>query len=414
MANNFNKADWVTMESLRRLINKLEVAGYFNTSFSREYTQAFPVGERVQIKLPQRYIVRNGIQYTPQPIDRKHTTVTMDQVFGIDFDWDSVDKALNMERGESIVREEYIEPAMDQLAQEIDSRCAEYATENCPNVVGVLGATPTAMTPFFQARQRLVEQACTPGKNGMIISPGMNTSLGTNLSNIINPMKEIGDLFKTGMLGNAAGFKWHESMSIYRVTAGTMTAGDVTVNAAPTDGATSIVLASAAVGCTLRKGDVISFTTPQSVNPSTRRATGTAKTVVLTEDLTIAAGGATGTAYFYPPLYGAGSQYQNVDALPQAAQVVVLYPGTVNPSGLSGINGLALNKDAFALVSVKMEEPKAVEMSSTMRDPKTGIGISFVRWFDGRTRTMSNRFDVLMGFGRLYPENCSVRVASLL
>ena len=210
-----------------------------------------------------------------------------------------------------------------------------------------------------------------------------------------------------------AGFKWHESMSIYRVTAGTMTAADVTVSAAPADGATSIVLASAAAGATLKKGDVISFTTPQSVNPSTRRATGAAKTVVLTADCTITGGG-TATAYFAPALYGEGSQYQNVDVLPQAGHVVVLYPGTTTPSGLSGINGLALNKDAFALVSVKLEQPKAVEMSSTMRDPKTGIGISFVRWFDGRTRTMSNRFDVLMGFGSLYPENCSVRVASLL
>jgi hypothetical protein len=413
MPNNFVKADWVTMESLRRLINKLEVASYFNSSFSREFTQSFPVGETVQIKLPQRYLIRDGMAYNPQPIDRKTTQVKMDQVFGVDFDWDSVDKALNMERGQSIVREEYIEPAMDQIAQEIDSRCAKYATENCPNVVGALGTTPTAMTPFYQARQRLVEQSCTPGKNGMIISPGMNTSLGTNLTTLLNPQKELSDLFKTGMLGNAAGFKWHESMSIYRVTAGTMTAADVTVSAAPADGATSIVLASAAAGATLKKGDVISFTTPQSVNPSTRRATGAAKTVVLTADCTITGGG-TATAYFAPALYGEGSQYQNVDVLPQAGHVVVLYPGTTTPSGLSGINGLALNKDAFALVSVKLEQPKAVEMSSTMRDPKTGIGISFVRWFDGRTRTMSNRFDVLMGFGSLYPENCSVRVASLL
>jgi predicted phage tail protein len=150
-------------------------------------------------------------------------------------------------------------------------------------------------------------------------------------------------------------------------------------------------------------------------NPSTRRSIGRAKTVVLTEDLTIT-GATTGTVNFKPALYGPGSPYQNVDVLPTAGHVVVLMPGTTTPGAgtVHGINGLALNRDAFALVSVKMEEPKAVEVASTQRDPKTGIAISFVRQFEGRTRTMINRFDVLMGFGDLYPENCSVRVASLL
>ena len=414
MPNSFKKADWVCMESLRRLVNRLEVVPYFDTSYSREFTQAFPVGEKITIKLPQEYKIRDGILYDPQPIVRRSTEVTLDQIFGIDFDWDSVDKALNMERGESIVREEYIEPAMDKLAQQIESRSARFALLNTPNVVGVLGTTPTSLAPFFNARQKLVEFSVPPGKVGMFISPAINTSLGTNLSTLLNPQKELSDLFKTGVMGNAAGFKWHESMSLLSMQAGTMTAADVTVSAPIADGATSVVLASAAAGAALKKGDIISFTTPMAVNPMTKNSIGSARTVVLTQDCTIAAGGATATAYFYPPLYGPNSEYQNVDVLPAAGHVVVLYPGTANPSGLSGVNGLAIHRGAFALVGVKLEQPKAVELSSTMRDPKSGLSISFVRAFDIKTRTMSNRFDVLMGFGRLRPENCAVRVASLL
>lgn len=413
MPNNFAKVTWVTMESLRRLVNRLEIARYFNTDLSKEYTKAFAVGTTISPKLPQRFIIRNGMNYTPQPIDRKTTTVTLDQIFGVDFDYDTVEKVLEMERGEDQVRKEYIEPAMDQIAQEIDSRCAQYAYQNCPNVVGVLGTTPTTITPYHQARARLVQYAVTPGPKAMIVSPDMHSTLGQNLTTVLNPTKQISDLFLEGLLGQAAGFKWHESMSLYDHQAGTMTASDVTVSTTITDGATSVVLASASAGAALKKGDIISFTTPLACNPSTRRSVGHAKQVTLTQDCTIAGGG-TATAYFYPPLYGPGSPYQNVDVLPTAAHVVVLFPGTTSPSGLHGVNGLALNKDAFALVSVKLQEPKAVEVASTQRDPNTGISISFIRQFEARTMTWINRFDVLMGFGNLYPENCSVRVASLL
>jgi hypothetical protein len=399
------------MESLRRLINRLEVAKYFNTDMSKEYKQAFAVGETISVKLPQRYTIRDGVTYVAQALDRKKTDITLNQIFGIDFEWDSVEKVLEMERGEERVRKEYIEPAMDQLAQEIDSRCAQYAYQNSPNIAGALGTTPTSMTPFHDARRKLVELAVSAGTKGMIISPNMHSTLGANLTTLLNPQREVSDLFLEGLLGRAAGFKWHESMSLYSHTAGTMTASDVTVSAY-TEGATEITLASAAVGATLKKGDVISFTTPMACNPSTRRSIGRAKTVVLTQDCTIGAGGSA-TAYIYPALYGPNHQYQNVDVLPTSAHVVVLFPDTTTPSAKYGINALALNRDAFALVSVPLVKPKAVEIAETMRDPQTGISISFIRQFDAENLRWINRFDVLMGFGRLYAENCSLRVLSL-
>jgi hypothetical protein len=101
-----------------------------------------------------------------------------------------------------------------------------------------------------------------------------------------------------------------------------------------------------------------------------------------------------------------------VDALPAIGATLTLYPGTTSPNGKAGINGLALNRDAFALVGVKLEIPKACEMSSQARDPKTGISVAFVRMFDPIERKMVNRFDVLLGFGNLYPDNCAVRVLS--
>src|SRR6266404_3671980 len=98
MANLVNTVDWLTVESLRSLMNKLEVANRFNTDENKNYSKAFPVGETVRIKLPQRWIAKDGIAYQPQPITRKYTTVVMNNFVQVGFDWDSVEAALKLER----------------------------------------------------------------------------------------------------------------------------------------------------------------------------------------------------------------------------------------------------------------------------------------------------------------------------
>jgi hypothetical protein len=151
------------------------------------------------------------------------------------------------------------------------------------------------------------------------------------------------------------------------------------------------------------------------VNPQSRRVVGAEdKQFVVTADLTLTGG--TDVLNIEPAIVGPGlypaGQYQNVDVLPGASAVITLFPGTSAPQGLTGAQNLALHRDAFALVGVKLEVPKAVEMSSQQRDPETGIAVRFVRMFDPVQSRMINRFDVLMGFGVLYGDNCAVRMLS--
>jgi hypothetical protein len=74
------------------------------------------------------------------------------------------------------------------------------------------------------------------------------------------------------------------------------------------------------------------------------------------------------------------------------------------------MQGLALGEDAFALVGVRLQNPKACEMASYARDTNTGISISFFRMMDPTTRVMINRFDCMLGFGNFYPDAFSARL----
>jgi hypothetical protein len=409
VANSFVFTDWVGMESLRVLQNNLCIANIFNTDYNKEFQKSFAIGETVRVKLPQRFTSREGLGYTPQAINRQYTTVTCDQVFGVDFEWDSVEEALKAERGMEMFKKEYLDPAMVEIAQQIESRAANYAYLNTNNITGALGTNPTSMATYSGARARLVQNACPAGEKHLVISPDMHQSISTAVSTVFNPTGVISGAFNTGKLGQGAGFNaWDESVSLYSHTAGTW-AGTVETSSASQSG--SSINLTATTGDTFKAGDVITFAGVNNVNPVTRRSTGALKQFVILQDVTAAASAATIT--ISPAIVGPGSQYQNVDALPANGADLTLMPGTTSPNGKSGIQGLALHRDAFALVAVPLEVPKAVEMGVAKRDPSTGISVRFVRMFDPIQSKMVNRFDVLMGFGSLYPDNCAVRVQSL-
>jgi hypothetical protein len=224
----------------------------------------------------------------------------------------------------------------------------------------------------------------------------------------MNPVTDISKQFRTGIVGSGDGFDWYESVALYHHTAGTW-AGSVTISGANQSG--SSLLLACTTGDTFNAGDKFSIANVNSTNPRTRRKVGaSAKTFsILTS--TVGASSAA-TISITPAIYGPGSQYQNVDALPANAAALTLFPGTSSPNGKVGTVSLALHPDAFALVGVEFENPikGSVEISKQLKDDETGLTISFIRAFDPIGRRWINRFDSCMGFGRLWSDNCAIAV----
>lgn len=397
------------MEVLRLLLNFLTVAEYFNTDYEKDFEKEFAVGATIQVKFPQYFFIRDGLGYSPQGINRISTTVSLDQIFGVDFEWDDYEAAVKAERSEEEIREQYLEPAGTQIAQEIDSRAAFWAKNNSNNVIGALGTDPTGVATYYNTRRRMMELACPPSKDrALCVSSSMMSTFGQNITTFFHPGDELSEMFKDGYLGRAAGYDWYESNSLYQHTAGTW-AGSVTVNGAGQSGASLVITGTN--GDTIKQGDKISINNVNQVNPRTRRAVGpnTAKNFVVTQDYTLTGGA--DTISILPAIYGPGSQYQNVDSLPANSAALTLWPGTTSPNGKVGTVGLALSKYAFALVGGQFYTPKAVEAASQKRDPKTGIPVRFVKAWDPVRSMNIHRFDTLIGFGNLYQDNGAVCVA---
>lgn len=411
MANQFLDTNWVSMEILRVLQNSLEVSDNFNTEWESEFGRNFPVGSSVQVKLPQRWTVTNGLGYQPQGIARLATTINLDQVFGIHFEWDSYERLVKMERSKEELESNYLHPAAVQLAQEVDSRAAQWATLNVNNVVGTLGTDATTIAPFTAAEQVLFQKACPKGNRKLCLSPSLNASYVNNNVTQFNPAPEISRMYKTGVIGTAAGWEWYRCNSLYSATAGTASTGGVTVVGAGQSGSSLIVTGTATQ--TINPGDKFAVAGVHAVNPSTRRAVAgnPLQNFVYTGSVPFVLTGGNDTIPISPAIFGPGSQYQNVDSLPANSAALTFWPGTTTPSGKTGTVSLGLSKFAFAISGGKLEVPKAVERAEQTEDPDSGMAIRFVRAWDQRESKMTNRFDMCIGFGNLYPDNGAVAIA---
>jgi len=412
MPNAFATVDWLMQESLDLLVNKLAIGAHFNTEVQREFERDFAPGETVRVKFPQEYLIREGLSFNAQNLNRRTTTVTCDQIFGVHYQWDAYEKAVSLERGEAILSKEYIEPAVAQMAQEIESRCANWATLHTSNIVGDNTNATTFDACSGAARQRLVELGCPQmGKDlGIFVPPVVMRGLkGANFTNF-NPSTDITKMYRTGIVGNADGFDWYESMSLYEYTVSTW-AGAVTVNDTVASGDNQITL-TCTTGDTFLEGTSFSIANVLPVNPRTRRAFGaTARNFRITTSTTGAASAATITVS--PVIYGPGSEYQNVDALPANGAALTLMPGITTPGGLTPLQGLAIGPDAFALVGVKFDQPPEggnITISRQLRDEETGLTLALLRYFDGDERQWRTRLDTCLGFGDLYSDNNAVRM----
>jgi hypothetical protein len=407
MANAFLTTDWLAMDAVEHLTSKLVVAKYFNSDWSGQFKLKYPVADTIRVQYPDQGAIRNGLTFTPEALKTRYTTVAIDEPFGSDFELDSIEQVLSAPRGDDQFRKMHMIPRVDKIAQEIDSRCALYAYQHAASLVGVLGTNPASFDACSGAALEIMTQLGAPeADRAMLLPPAAARGLKAASLGQFNPSADISKMFRQGIIGTVDGFDVYNSMSLYRHTAGTW-AGAVTITTAPANGATTLSL-TCTTGDTFKKGDKIAIASVLPVHPMTKRAFGTAtKTFTVTAAATGASSAA--TVSISPAIYYEGP-HQNVDSQPAASAALTLWPGTPSPNGKTGTIGLAMQRNAFALVGVELDKLD-VTICKVSRDPDSGIPIRFSHGSDFKESKKGNRYDTCIGFGEFYNDSCAVAIA---
>jgi P22 coat protein - gene protein 5 len=421
--NSFDVNDFLAREQLRVMTNKLVISESFSTAQNKLFTQSYmggAMGDTVRVPYPRQFLpgLANNLGYEPQTMVDRATFVKIDQISKVHFEYDVLEKALRMQDYQGALKEDIVEPAANTMAQDIEDRCAKYAYVHTPNIVGILGTNPATFDASFGASyERFINLGAGSGSRRAIIGTGIQRALTAVELALFLPDTEFNRVMKEGSLGRASTFNTFVSPSLYRHVAGTI-AGAVTVSVTPAvnadlgTGITSMVLACT-TGDTFKDGDVYNIAAMNEVNLMTRRqGTGAVKLREISIQGNVTGVASLATITFTPPLYGPGSPYQNVDALPIAGSALTLFPGTTTPSGKSGTQSLMLGKDAFALVGVKLKLPPTggSVIAAQRRDPTTGLAVAYTQQFTNDEMKTRCRFDCPFGFGEFWNAQAAVRL----
>lgn len=369
--------------------------------FGKDFENAQP-GQTIYVKKPSRYTVGSSLDLTSAIQDNveEKVALTLDKVCSIGVKMSSLEIAYD--KGIKKWNNDFLKPAMNAMAAEMDKWALDKAVKATYNYVGTAGTTPAAVLTYLQANQKLTE-FLAPEDNDRycFLNPDANTATSDARKGLFQNDAEIAKIYKMGYVGQGQGMTYVQSNLLPTITNGNDVTG-VAVEASvvtPATGATTLgVDGLTNTTGTVKAGSVFTISGVNAVHPLTKQDLGYAQQFVVTADAT-ANGSGQATLSISPTIYSSASgALQNVTALP-ADEAAITFFGTADAQYKQN---LALHKEAFRLCTVPLHLPTGMEFAA--RDTKDGISVAVVRGFDIRTREEIMRFDVLAGGVAVRPE----------
>jgi hypothetical protein len=396
MANSFSTSSIVLKEMLAVLAQK---PTFLNT-INRQYNDAFSgnsqtgaaVGDTVNVRIPQRTVIRTGRVMNVQPIVQQTMPVSLQFYTGADTGINSIEQTLDIDN----FRELVIKPKAADLIAKIESDILGVCVPKIPQYAGDWGSFNDRSTAL-QAGYLLDNNLAPVDNRYMLTNPKAGADFVDANSQIFNNQSKIANQYDTGRMGKGVlGFDWDSTTLIPALTRGTANTA-YTLNGVPAaTGATGFVV-QAGTG-TLKAGDIITVAGVNACHPQTKTDLGYLMEFVVTTDYV----GGAGTVSISPTYVLTGSE-QNVFAAPTSTAAITV-------GGASGTyqNSIAYSKDAFYAVFADLPNPKDMGVDCSVMT-WNGIRLRYMQGWDITNDQLLSRFDCLYGGGILRPQ-LSVRI----
>lgn len=395
MANNLLTSTAITRESIRLFKN----ANWFVQALDRQYSDQFAksgakIGNTINIRLPNDYIVRSGPTAVPQDTVENKTPLTVSSQKGVDVSFSSVDRSLSLDDFSTRV----LAPMMNDLAGAVAADVMTLA-ETIPHVARAADGSNNTISPTFStwatAGAILDRYGASRAQRNAVLDPLSQARTLSSFSGLFNAQDKIGQQYRKGVLGrDVIGFDFgmDQTVLVHNTGAyGTLP----TVNGA---GQTGSLITVSALSGPLNKGDIVRFAGVYSVNRITKASDNVLANFAVTANV---AAGATSIP-IYPALIpsnaGAPVPYQTVASSPaNGAQVTSPF----NASEAYRKN-VVMVPEAFTMATVDLDLPRGVHEAH--RESMDGISMRMVSAYNVMSDQFITRFDILYGFAALRPE----------
>lgn len=383
MTNALKNTALVTKYAVVAFENALNMAVKVDRQLDTTRVYSSKVGATVQIRRPVMFEANQTEQINVgdiQDIEEATVTVNCDGYQQVPFAITSVEKTLNIEQ----INERYIEPAMLELAQKVESDiAAQY--KYIPNIAGTPGTGPSTFLHVAALRAKLMSLGVPYNPNWCaFFGPDEMMNLSDGLKAVF-PTEISKRAIENAGIGRYGGFNIYENQSLALHTVGVNT-GTGAVNganqnvtyAASKDTDTQSLITdgwTASQTGILKAGDAFNLDNVYSVNRRTRQSTGYLQDFTVTADADSDAGG--NATFTISPAIITSGPYQTVTAAPANNAAITVLTGT---GGTSYRQNLAWHKNAITLAFAQLDTPD--DGATSYRQNFKNVSIRMVKQHD--------------------------------
>jgi P22 coat protein - gene protein 5 len=385
-----------------------QITKEYNTYF-RDNGRAGKPGDTVFARMPVRFEPKSGQALQLQNIYEFSVPVTMDQQFQTAFGWSSAQATLEIDE----VRERYINPAINTLANQVDVYAYAKVFKDVWNIVGTPGVVPSAFLTLTTGVSKIVNQAVDDRDLFACLSPLVMATLANANATLFNPASAVSDSYRSGMLESpASGIqRFYREPNVQGYTTGSFTASTPVVNGANQTGSSIITSGWAAGASSLKKGDTFTFASVFTLNPLSYTNTAQLQDFVVTADVNDSAGAM--TIPISPSIITTGS-LRTVSNSPANGAAITVRGATSAVGGTlaatNTIQNLIAHKSAFTFVTVDLLKPNGNGVEC-FRSKAAGVSMRYLSGYDMLNDQNPSRLDILGGAASLQVRG-SCRVAS--
>jgi len=400
--NNVNDAAAILAKAAAGILSdNLQFCKSIDKAPEEDYNgkNGYKAGATIQISKPARFIPQQTFDITSsiQDIVEEKTPLTLDVISTVGVEIDSLEDVTEL--GIMQLAERVVKPAMESIAQDVETRFLEKATDSVYNSVGTAGSNTFSVSDIQDAKVKL-NKFLTPKDTSrcLLVDSDAGAAAVVDRKGLFQSSAEIASQYKMGYMGKSDGFTWLENELLNTHTNGNDVTGVAVDDASVTEGASTLhVDGLTTTTGTVTKGSVFTIAGVNAVHPITKKAYNFLQQFVVTADVTADGTGDADLA-ISPSLYAGSNGLQNIDALP-ADDAALVFVGAAD-SAL--VQNLAFHKQAFRMVSAPLMMPTNAEFAA--QSTVEGITVAIVRDFDVNTRSMVTRLDFLGGIASVREE----------
>lgn len=403
MANTFNTikaAGIIAKAAAQELKDNLKFCNNIDKADASDFDgkNGYTAGDTISINVPPRYIPQTTFDITSNLQDtvEEKRSLPLDIISTVGMSFAAGD--LQTEIGLKSIITRAVIPAAQSVAQDVERRMIQKATQATYNLAGTAGSTAFTVADVQGAKVKLDQMLCPMGERTLLLNSTSGAAAVDARKGLFQSSAEIAKQYTDGYVGTADSFNWAQNELIYTHTNGNDVTG-YTTNGAATEAASTLAVSGiTATTGTVKKGTVFTIAGINKVHPITKVDTGVLQQFVVTADAT-GDGSGNATLSISPSLYSSTSKgLQNITSIPGSGVALTF----VGSASTSYAQNLAFCKQAFRMVSVPMVMPEAVEFAA--QETVDGITVAVVRAFDVLQRRMITRLDFLGGLVAVRPE----------